>query len=52
MMGLFSVFCGAIYNEFFSVPMPFIQSCYKKVGLKFYWLEDCVYSFGIDYNWE
>lgn len=29
-MGFFAVFCGAIYNEFFAIPIPWQKSCYTK----------------------
>lgn len=34
MMGIFSVSCGFIYNEFFSFPLVFLESCYKIENLK------------------
>lgn len=30
MMGIFAVFCGFIYNEFFSLPWNLFGSCYKR----------------------
>lgn len=55
LMGVFSVFCGFIYNEFFSVPLILFDSCYappangkepfKRVD------SDCVYPFGLDWVW-
>jgi V-type H+-transporting ATPase subunit a len=29
-MGFFAIFCGIIYNEFFAVPIPWLNSCYHK----------------------
>jgi V-type H+-transporting ATPase subunit a len=50
LMGLFSVFCGFIYNEFVSLPLTFVPSCYNyKTGIKIH--ENCVYKFGIDPIW-
>jgi V-type H+-transporting ATPase subunit a len=49
LMGFFAVYCGLIYNEFFSVPLPLGESCYD--------LEsrarepNCVYGFGADWIW-
>lgn len=43
MMGIFSIYCGLIYNEFFGKPLIFFNSCETK--------KDCVYPFGIDWIW-
>lgn len=49
-MGIFSVYCGIIYNEFFSVTIPLFNSCYKiNSSLR---EPNCVYSMGIDWNWN
>lgn len=54
LMGLFSTYCGFIYNDFSSIPIElFGKSCYtsdhntKEVLLK----DDCVYPVGVDPKW-
>jgi len=32
LMGFFATYCGLIYNEFFSVPLPWPGSCWEIVG--------------------
>eukprot|EP00357_Protocruzia_adherens_P016636 CAMPEP_0115012846 /NCGR_PEP_ID=MMETSP0216-20121206/25006_1 /TAXON_ID=223996 /ORGANISM="Protocruzia adherens, Strain Boccale" /LENGTH=704 /DNA_ID=CAMNT_0002382033 /DNA_START=210 /DNA_END=2324 /DNA_ORIENTATION=- len=63
MMGFFAIFCGFIYNDFFSMHMPLFSSCYNEkitevshsnkvsnlVPLRR--TQDCVYPFGIDPIW-
>ena len=62
MMGFFSLYCGLIYNDFASVPLPLGYSCYKNkevrdiqgkyietIGIKED--KDCNYLFGIDHKW-
>lgn len=51
LMGFFAVFCGLIYNEFFSVPLLFQGSCYDPLTLKKY-AEECQYNVGIDWIWS
>lgn len=51
MMSLFSIFCGWIYNEFFSVPILLQPSCYIRNEHKFDRQENCVYGFGMDHVW-
>ena len=53
LMGLFSFFCGLLYNDFLSVPLYF-KSCYPKEGDEGKILEKkekCKYSFGLDPVW-
>lgn len=50
LMGLFSVFCGLIYNEFFSIPLLLQGSCYDPVAFQKY-SEDCRYNVGVDWIW-
>ena len=51
-MGLFSCYCGLVYNEFLSVPIPIFKSCYDRVGLQFIRKENCIYPFGFDFAWD
>lgn len=54
-MGIFSFYCGFIYNDFTSIPLKVLQdTCYNvphdglsKVTIK----EDCNYKFGVDPSW-
>jgi len=50
LMAFFSVFCGVMYNDFFSIPLNLFDSCYsEKTGIR----KDpnCVYPVGIDPIW-
>lgn len=29
-MSIFAIYCGFIYNDFLSIPIPFFSSCYKE----------------------
>lgn len=52
MMGLFSAFCGLIYNEFFAIPLIVQKSCYEKINGHFVRSShDCVYNLGMDHVW-
>lgn len=53
MMGIFALYCGLIYSEFFSVPLVLSQSCWKqkKGRSEFIRRKDCVPPFGLDYIW-
>ena len=52
LMGLFAVYCGLIYSEFFATPLPLFNSCYNVNSENFEKKEpDCVYPFGLDYVW-
>jgi V-type H+-transporting ATPase subunit a len=49
-MGFFSVFCGILYNDFFSVPLEIFQSCYNLTSGERL-SDSCVYPVGIDPVW-
>lgn len=52
-LSIFSVYCGLIYNDFLSVPLPFFRSCYEEVGESFEKRSpNCNYPIGFDYNWN
>ena len=67
LLGLSSLYCGFIYNEFFAMPTQIFKSCYQienksqwslaggptDKGLYFYGREDfnCVYPAGVDPVW-
>jgi V-type H+-transporting ATPase subunit a len=51
LMGFFAVFCGLIYNEFFSVPLLLQGSCHHPETFERY-SENCRYNFGIDWIWS
>ena len=54
LMGIFAVYCGLVYNEFFSVPFLTQPSCYMKTedGKGFERKSpDCTYAFGMDWIW-
>ncbi len=53
-MGIFSLFCGLMYNDFLSVPIQPFDSCYEIVDTttgKTVKIPGCEYYFGIDYRW-
>ena len=49
-MGFFAIFCGFVYNEFFSIPMITQSSCFQS-NFKPKTTE-CVYTFGLDWIWS
>ncbi|KAL4479041.1 hypothetical protein ABPG73_022159 [Tetrahymena malaccensis] len=55
MMGFFAVFCGLIYNEFFSIVFNIFGSCYDLQQVNgtetITKRSDCVYDFGFDPIW-
>ena len=54
LMGVFAVYCGLVYNEFFAVPFLTQPSCYEKSadGASFARkTADCTYGFGMDWVW-
>ena len=50
LMGFFAVFCGFVYNEFFSIPFLVFQSCYRVDNFQRVY-DGCCYVFGIDWIW-
>ncbi len=58
---IFAIFCGLMYNEFFSIPLDLFGTCYnsKKDGkyvqdkevLNEYEVKKCVYPIGLDPVW-
>jgi len=49
-MGIFSTFCGLIYNDFLSIPLNLFGSCYNfETGQRI--SSNCVYKVGIDPIW-
>jgi V-type H+-transporting ATPase subunit a len=54
MMGFFAFYCGFLYNDFLSVPLPiFGGSCYTDDIKTHQSIKDpdCVYPFGVDPKW-
>ncbi len=49
-MGFFSFYCGLIYNDFFSIPLPLFKTCFdfKNPSNP---IPKCVYPIGLDYSW-
>ena len=53
LMGVFSFFCGLVYNDFMSIPLSIFNSCYtnskdKTVAIR---EKNCIYPFGFDPKW-
>jgi V-type H+-transporting ATPase subunit a len=55
LIGFFAFYCGFLYNDFLSVPLPIFGTCYtnaegsdvaKRLD------NDCVYPFGLDPKWH
>ena len=57
LLGFFAFYNGIIYNEFFSLPLNFFGSCYKKVENNGKIItkkeeKECIYPLGIDPKWH
>lgn len=50
LMGFFAFYCGFVYNEFFSLPLIFQDSCYDQQTM--HRKVECVYAFGMDHVWH
>lgn len=51
-MGLFAVYCGFIYNEFFGLSIPLTRSCYIKAKGRYVRVDpDCISDLGMDSVW-
>lgn len=48
-MGIFSLYCGLLYNDFFSISLNLFGSCYDNGVRK---TPECVYPFGNDPAWS
>ena len=53
LMGLFSFFCGLIYNDCMAIPLSIFKSCYfnvknEKISIR---KDKCTYPFGMDPKW-
>ena len=54
LMGIFATYCGLVYNEFFSVAIVAMPSCYTEVAGERVMSRSpgCVYPIGVDFNWN
>lgn len=58
LMGVFSIYTGLIYNDFFSISLPFFDNSYHTPdGARCVYNKPCVkdsstYPFGVDYIWR
>ena len=55
-MGLFSFYCGWMYNDLMSLPIEIGESCWNKPngaahGAPMTHVPGCVYPWGLDYRW-
>ena len=52
-MGIFSFFCGLIYNDFMGIPLSLFNSCYQNdpVANKVIRKNQCIYPLGMDPKW-
>lgn len=54
LMGFFAMYCGLIYNDWFSFPVNLFTSCYDFDGheMKAKDQGNCAYAFGLDPVWD
>lgn len=52
LMGLFSTYCGLIYNDMMALPIGFFKSCYYSEYGNTQIIHDCVYPVGVDSIWS
>ena len=52
-MGIFSLFCGLIYNDFMGIPLSLFNSCYQNdpITNKVVRKNQCIYPLGMDPKW-
>ena len=53
LMGIFSLYCGLMYNDFMSLPISLFDSCYVTDALTQTTIkkDKCTYPFGLDPKW-
>lgn len=55
LLSLSSIYCGLLYNDFLSIPLPFFKSCYKHKDIDnpdtLVKEDNCTYPFGLDTKW-
>ena len=51
LLGIFSTYCGVLYNDFASIPLSVFGTCYKIEGEKATQEPGCVMATGIDTVW-
>jgi len=51
MLGVFSTYCGFLYNDFASLPLSLFGTCYTINGASATQKPDCVMSTGTDITW-
>eukprot|EP01017_Pseudomicrothorax_dubius_P007767 TRINITY_DN12464_c0_g1_i1.p1 TRINITY_DN12464_c0_g1~~TRINITY_DN12464_c0_g1_i1.p1 ORF type:complete len:406 (+),score=45.61 TRINITY_DN12464_c0_g1_i1:64-1281(+) len=51
LVGFFSLYCGLLYNEFFTIPLNIFGSCYRTESNRRMAIKECTYLFGLDPAW-